>query len=55
MFTLPRALMAFRGTYVIRFGPLNAGIILAALPPIILYSLFSDRIRKSMAISIQKG
>ena len=55
MFTLPRALTTFRGTYVTMFGPLNAGIIIAALPPIILYSLFSDRIRKSMAISIQKG
>jgi len=55
MFTLPRGLMAFRGTYVTMYGPLNAGIIIAALPPIILYIIFSDRIRKGMVIGLQKG
>jgi len=28
---------------------------IAALPPIILYIIFSDRIRKGMAIGLQKG
>jgi len=55
MFTLPRRLMAFKGTYVTMYRPLNAGIIIAALPPIILYIIFSDRIRKGIAIGLQKG
>ena len=55
MFTLPRGLMTFRGTYVTMYGPLNAGIIITAILPIILYIIFSDRIRKGMTIGMQKG
>jgi len=55
MFTLPRGLMIFRGTYVTMYGPLNAGIIITAVLPIVIYIIFSDRIRKGMTIGMQKG
>ncbi|MEW5818439.1 MAG: carbohydrate ABC transporter permease [Spirochaetota bacterium] len=56
LFTLPRALLTFKGTYITSFGPLNAAVILAAIPTIILYSLFSDKIRRAISIGFsEKG
>ncbi len=54
-YTLPRALVAFQGTYVTQYGPLAAGTLLTALPTILLYLVFSDRVRQAMAVSGGKG
>ncbi len=50
LFTLPRALVTFKGTFITSFGPLNAAVILSAVPTIILYSIFSDKIRRGMSM-----
>lgn len=50
LFTLPRALVTFKGTFITSFGPLNAAVILSAIPTIIIYSIFSDRIRRGMSM-----
>ncbi|MEW6226889.1 MAG: ABC transporter permease subunit, partial [Bacillota bacterium] len=50
LFTLPRALVTFKGTFITSFGPLNAAVILSAVPTIIIYSIFSDRIRRGMSM-----
>lgn len=50
LFTLPRALVTFKGTFITSFGPLNAAVILSAIPTIILYAIFSDKIRRGMSM-----
>ncbi len=50
MFTLPRALASFMGSFVTEYGALNAAVIMAAIPTIFLYILFSTRIRRGMAV-----
>lgn len=54
-YTLPRALVAFQGTYVTQYGPLAAGTLLTALPTVVLYLVFSDRVRQAMGMSSGKG
>ncbi len=54
-YTLPRALVAFQGTYVTQYGPLAAGTLLTALPTVVLYLVFSDRVRQAMGVSSGKG
>ena len=49
-FTMPRALMTFKGTFITAFGPLNAAVILSAVPTIIVYFVFADRIRRGMSM-----
>lgn len=49
-FTMPRALMTFKGTFITAFGPLNAAVILSAVPTIIIYFVFADRIRRGMSM-----
>jgi raffinose/stachyose/melibiose transport system permease protein len=50
--TLPLALFRFQGNYVIQYGPLAAGIMISTIPLLILYILFSERIKKGIAASI---
>ncbi len=50
MFTLPRALASFKGSFVAEYGALNAAVVMAAVPTILLYILFSTRIRRGMAV-----
>ena len=51
-FTLPRAVASFSGTFVTDYGLLNAAIVISALPTIIIYLIFAERIRGAMAIGI---
>jgi len=46
--TLPVGLMAFRGQYVIDWGPMFAALAISVIPPIILYSIFHRNIIKGM-------
>lgn len=52
LFPLPLRLIVFRGTFTIRYGLLSAGIIISAVPMVILYIFFADRIRKGMAAQL---
>ncbi|HBK67034.1 MAG TPA: carbohydrate ABC transporter permease [Firmicutes bacterium] len=54
-FTLPRALQVFQGSFITEFGPLNAAVLLAAIPTIIIYIIFSERIRNGMAIGFSSN
>jgi raffinose/stachyose/melibiose transport system permease protein len=50
--TLPLALFRFQGSYLIQYGPLAAGIMISTVPLLILYILFSERIKKGVAAGI---
>lgn len=51
-FTLPRAVASFSGSFVTDYGLLNAAIVISALPTILIYLIFADRIRGAMAVGI---
>jgi ABC-type glycerol-3-phosphate transport system permease component len=50
--TLPLGLFIFRGSYLVQYGPLAAGIMITTVPLLILYLLFSERIKKGIAAGI---
>jgi raffinose/stachyose/melibiose transport system permease protein len=50
--TLQLALFRFQGSYVIQYGPLSAGIMISTVPLLILYILFSERIKQGIAAGI---
>ena len=50
--TLPLGLFRFQGSYLIQYGPLAAGIMISTVPLLILYILFSERIKKGIAAGI---
>lgn len=50
--TLPLGLYIFRGSYLIQYGPLAAGIIISTVPLLILYLLFSEKIKKGIAAGV---
>ena len=52
MRTLPLGLYIFRGAYLVQYGPLAAGIIISTVPLLVLYVLFSERIKKGIAAGI---
>lgn len=54
-FTISLAMLYFVGDRTIRMGPIFASIILAVLPMIIIYLLFSDRVQKGMTAGAIKG
>lgn len=52
-YTLPLGVyMRFHGSYVVQYGPLSAGIMISTIPLLILYLLFSERIKKGVAAGI---
>ncbi|OAA21248.1 carbohydrate ABC transporter permease [Kosmotoga sp. DU53] len=51
-FTIPRAVATFSGTFQTDYGLLNAAIVISALPTIIIYLIFAERIRGAMAIRV---
>jgi ABC-type glycerol-3-phosphate transport system permease component len=50
--TLQLALFRFQGSYVIQYGPLSAGIMISTIPLLVLYLLFSERIKRGVAAGI---
>jgi raffinose/stachyose/melibiose transport system permease protein len=52
MATLPLGLVIFRGMYLIQYGPLAAGIIVSTVPLLILYLLFSEKIKRGIAAGL---
>lgn len=53
--TLPVGLTNFVGTYSTNYAPMLAAIVLAMLPTIIIYCLFSNRIIAGMTAGSVKG
>ncbi|MEM3060841.1 MAG: carbohydrate ABC transporter permease, partial [Candidatus Bathyarchaeia archaeon] len=52
MATLPLGLVIFRGMYLIQYGPLAAGIIISMAPLLMLYLLFSEKIKRGIAAGL---
>ena len=55
MFTVARAMLAFRGGYHELLGPQFAGIVMAVIPMIIIYIIFHERIQGGMLAGAVKG
>ena len=47
--TLPVGLMAFKGQYLTDWGPLGAAIVIASIPILLFYLIFSEQVEKSFA------
>lgn len=47
--TLPLGLMAFQGAYSTQWAPLSAAIMLASIPVIIFYMIFSEQVERSFS------
>lgn len=47
--TLPLGLTAFRGMYLTSWGPLGAAIVIACVPILLFYFIFSEQVEKSFA------
>lgn len=54
-FTISLAMLYFVGDRTMRMGPIFASIILAVLPMICIYLLFSERVQKGMTAGAIKG
>ena len=52
LFPLTLQLFLFRGNYLVRYGPLAASIVISTIPLLILYIIFSEKIKKGIAASI---
>lgn len=52
--TLPVGIMNFRAQYNVDWGPLMAGMFVAALPPIVFYFVFHKNIIKGMTAGAVK-
>jgi raffinose/stachyose/melibiose transport system permease protein len=50
LFTLPLGLVVFRGMYIIRYGPLSAGVIISSIPLIAFYVFLSDYVKKGISL-----
>lgn len=53
--TLTVGIMGMVGSYVTRWGPIGAGLMIATLPTILIYVLLSDQVQKSMIAGAVKG
>jgi len=52
LFTLQLGLYMFQGSFLIRYGLLAAGVIFTTVPLLVLYVIFSTRIKKGIAASL---
>lgn len=55
MKTLPLGLLSFSGQYTTDWGPMGAAMIIASIPVIVLYLLFSNKVEDAMAFSGMKN
>ncbi|MDR1470357.1 MAG: carbohydrate ABC transporter permease [Spirochaetaceae bacterium] len=53
--TLTVGIMSMVGSYVTRWGPIGAGLMIATIPTIIIYILLSKQVQKSMIAGAVKG
>lgn len=54
-FTMPRALLYFRGERTTRMGPVFASVVVGALPMLIIYVFLHERIQSGMVAGAVKG
>jgi raffinose/stachyose/melibiose transport system permease protein len=52
LYTLQLGLFMFQGSFLIRYGLLAAGVIFTTVPLLVLYIIFSTRIKKGIAASL---
>jgi len=53
--TIPVGLASMNGMYYTEWGPMAAGMVVATVPAIIIYILFSNQIQKSIIVGAVKG
>ena len=53
--TIPVGLQSLNGRYFTNWGPIGAGMVLATLPTIVVYLIFSRQIQKGMVAGAVKG
>ncbi|UCB46399.1 MAG: carbohydrate ABC transporter permease [Spirochaetota bacterium] len=53
--TLPVGLMGFKGRYVVEWGPMMSALVLAIIPSIIFYFIFSKSLLKGISAGAIKG
>ncbi len=53
--TLTVGIMSLAGQYTTEWGPIGAGLVVATLPTIVVYSLMSDQVQKSLTTGALKG
>jgi raffinose/stachyose/melibiose transport system permease protein len=53
--TLTVGIMSMVGSYVTRWGPIGAGLMIATIPTIIIYIALSNQVQKSMIAGAVKG
>ncbi len=49
--TLPLGLLFFQGEFTTDWGAMGAAMVIASLPTVLLYCLFSERVEKAMTVS----
>ena len=53
--TLPVGIMSFAGQYSTDWGLIGAGMVIATLPTIIIYTLLSNQVQNSLVVGAVKG
>jgi raffinose/stachyose/melibiose transport system permease protein len=51
MKTLPLGLLFFQGRFTTDWGAMGATMVMASLPTVLLYTIFSNQVEKAMTIS----
>lgn len=53
--TLPVGIMAFSGVYMTDLGLVGAGLVIATIPTIVIYTLLSNKVQESLVAGAVKG
>lgn len=53
--TITVGIMSMVGTYVTKWGPIGAGLVIATLPTLVIYILLSNQVQKSLVAGAVKG
>lgn len=55
LYTISLGLLSFIGFRAINYGPTFAGVIIAVIPMIVIYTLFQERVEKGLSAGAVKG
>lgn len=53
--TLTVGIMSLAGEYQTDWGPIGAGLMIATIPTIVIYTMFSEQVQKSLIVGAVKG
>jgi raffinose/stachyose/melibiose transport system permease protein len=53
--TIPVGLQSLNGRYFTNWGPIGAGMVVATMPTLLIYLIFSRQIQKGMVVGAVKG